>query len=149
MIGASAEVLDISAVTIPQESPPNPNRMISQRIDINGIRTNVAATKTKTPLTELTAAFRSLRVQLIAEVTISDIKIKVIAKPSFPFNAVAETINNVLKAVKIIPKTSGNKFFKVGRQGFCGETAKVLTRSTLPCGSVDHCVSDEVNCQGN
>ena len=75
--------------------------------------------------------------------------LKFIAKPSFPFNAVAETINNVLKAVKIIPKISGNKFFKVGRQGLCGETTKVLTRSTFPCGSVDHCVSDKVNCQGN
>jgi hypothetical protein len=25
----------------------------------------------------------------------------------------------------------------------------VLTRSTFPSGSIDHCVSNEVNCQGN
>ena len=80
---------------------------------------------------------------------INDIKIKVIAKPSFPFNSVTETINNVLAAVKTIPKISGSKFLTVGRQGFSGETSTVLMRSTFPGGSVDHCVSDEVNCQGH
>ena len=67
------------------------------------------------------------------------------AKPSLPFKPVAETINNVLAAVKIIPNISGSKFFTVGRQGFCGVTSTVLMRSTFPGGSVDHCVSDEVN----
>lgn len=111
--------------------------------------TNVAAIKTKTPLTELIAAFLSLRTQLMVDVVINDIKIKVIAKPSLPFNSVAETINNVLEAVKTNPKISGNNFFTVGRQGFCGETTKVLTRSTLSCSSVDHCISNKVNCQGH
>jgi hypothetical protein len=63
----------------------------------------------------------------MVEVVIKDIMISVIAKPSFPFKGVTETINMVLNAVKINPRSSGAEFFKVGRHGFCGEITRVLT----------------------
>jgi hypothetical protein len=78
----------------------------------------VAATKTNTPLTELIAAFLSLRSQLIVAAVISETKINVTAKPNLPFKGETATMNNVLMAVNKMPRISAAEFLSFGRQGF-------------------------------
>ena len=70
--------------------------------------------------TELAAALRSLRIQLIDAAIKSERTMKVKMKPRIPAKGDTETTIKLAITVPIAPKTSGKSCFGVAFQGFNG-----------------------------
>ena len=70
--------------------------------------------------TELTAALRSWRIQLIVDATTIETAMKVAIKPSAPANGVTATTIKLATTAVIAPSKSGNNCLGVGFQGLIG-----------------------------